>query len=421
MKSFSKTALLLASKKFLLGLLIVGGSFSFPLPAYGDVQIPSVKMSGSSSLNLHLFRNKERNTDGGTGRGHRLAIESSKINFEAEGRAEEFDYGLKIEFSGQSNESFSVSENRLKIKGPWGTLYGGDTFGPENKSAYGGHRLMGATGGWDGKMSRTMVAATGSFIKSDMVGYTSTKTKLIYYTPRYSGFQFGLAFTPDGNHKGDAYLGTSSQGAKHGNPYGKNTVVTSLTYEKTFANDLMMMLSLTNLSGKGIPGDVNSTKVKDLCAWGIGGQTYWRGLSFGGEYMDGGRSYVNTSDFEGNNAGKKYNLAAGYTFGKHRVALGYYHFKLKNGRIKQSPQNTFSTLPSGSPLGSSTAEVVSVTYDRSIVPGLQVYGEANYYDTRTTANRLKAQTSLRTINSNYDKGFASNHGHSVIVGTKLSF
>ncbi|MDC0344625.1 porin, partial [Alphaproteobacteria bacterium] len=156
-------------------------------PAFGDVQIPQISLSGATALNLHLFRNKIRNLDGGTGRGHRLAIESSELNIEAEGQAEEFDYGVKIELSTQSNEENSISENRLKIKGDWGTFYGGNTCGIESKSAQGGFRIMGATGGFDGKMTRTYLPATGTSISVSMAGDTSSRTKVFYYTPRFQG------------------------------------------------------------------------------------------------------------------------------------------------------------------------------------------------------------------------------------------
>ena len=388
----------------------------------GEVSVPKLVMSGSSSLNLHLFGNKERGYEGGKGKGQHLALESSKINFEADGEAEDFDYGLKITFSGEPNQTNSVSENRLKIKNQWGTLYGGHTRGPENKATCGGQRIMGATGGFDGKASKTRSVATGTEIKTEMIGDTDSATKLVYYTPRYKGVQLSVSFTPNHQHSGDKALATQNVPTGSYLPYAHNTVVSNLNFNHTFENDLNLTLALTSLSGQGRPGDVDKTRVSNLRAWGMGAVAYWRGFSLGGEYTDGGKSLVNTSDFENHRASKKYNVAAGYAFGPHRVAVGYFKAQAKGGRIKDVTKNTFATLPAGSALGTAKSQVVSVTYDRSIVPGLQVYGEANYFDTRTTENRLKAQKTLSELkDKKYSKPHPNNHGHSVILGTKLSF
>ena len=132
----------------------------------------------------------------------------------------------------------------------------------------------------------------------------------------------------------------------------------------------------------------------------------------GGKYIDNGVSYVINNLFKKQNAGKQFDLAIGYELGVNKFAVGYYQYTKKFGTLKRD-----LTLPTplarGTNLGNGKANVLSTTYDRTIVPGLAIYGEINYYTMRTTENFL-------LTNKPNDRN-PRNKGHAVIIGTKLSF
>ncbi len=397
-------------KKTLLATTVLGSLFT--TSGHG-IEAPDVKFSGTSSLNYTVFNNSNKDDDGGKGQGHRLGVESSKFYVDAEGKAEQFDYSLRLAFTGEANEKFGLKENRLKLSSHFGTFVGGNTRGVVDRMPTGGFRVMGATGGMTGRLTNSIAVASGAVIDSDFVGNTTTKTKLIYYTPRWNGLMLGLDFTPDGKHKGDADLKTNHQ-PNSGDPYGRNVIGLGVNYQKELENDLKIELSSTIVTGKAMPGTKAALpgKAEDIFTWGVGAKIDYKGFEIGAEYSDLGKSGVNKTDINNGKAGKFFDVAVGYSFGKNKFAVGYYQFTRKLGTIGSS---RITGLNSGDSLGSAKAKVFSVTYDRKIVPGLKTYAEVNLFNTRSTTN---AGTYFGAVGG---KNIKNNRGHVALVGTKLSF
>ncbi len=163
-------------------------------------------------------------------------------------------------------------------------------------------------------------------------GYGMSNT-ISYFTPRWSGLQFGFSYIPDtGNAGGMAqnnsnYLRNGAGGTIpiHGRTSAmsgdvRNYVSAGLTYKEQFDN-LGVMLSGTYEHGKvenlGNPYGINGgctgyggacvngyNGTRDLSAWSLGGKLLYAGFSLAGSYGSWGKSLQpvanNSKDSSGN-------------------------------------------------------------------------------------------------------------------------
>ena len=141
-------------------------------------------------------------------------------------------------------------------KDGWGTLQMGNLKGPDAKCIYSGQQLLGGTGGLDGTIPHEIDFATGVISPINLIGYSNKATKIVYYSPRIYGFQFGFAFTPDtkqhGHNDKNRRTGLSSNGNDNGmfqkgdgsqKPAGRNNMAFALTHEYEFKNGIGTKIS----------------------------------------------------------------------------------------------------------------------------------------------------------------------------------
>ncbi|MBE9558165.1 MAG: porin, partial [Proteobacteria bacterium] len=155
-----------------------------------------------------------------------FGVDEAELQLNVSGTADNgLNYGFKIEINANTTDNTVVDEARLQLSGGWGTVQLGDEDGAEDIMNYGGESLMGATGGFDGdqddylyhagsgvdflitkgvvsdsltrfvaygtkstdstKITNTMNVAAPSY--ASIAGDTSDRTKVSYFSPRFSG------------------------------------------------------------------------------------------------------------------------------------------------------------------------------------------------------------------------------------------
>ncbi|MGI4851151.1 MAG: porin [Janthinobacterium lividum] len=395
---------------------------------------PSIKLSGETSFNMHGFKQDKTRENRGKGYGQHMEVADSRVNVEIFQKLENYG-GLEcsglIGLSGNASNG-NVQENRIKLKGEWGTLIFGNTRGPDDFAAVGGFAIMGATGGFAGNFTSTINQTTGAVITTDLAGRPKDATKAIYVTPRIGGLQGVIGITTDTTQKGDRKLESRNPGDAKSLPFDRNQLNLGVNFKETFNNGLDFKVSATALSGNTrnpvsattatVPMSHHKTK-----SYALGIQLGYRNFEFGAEYINNGKSQVSkyryALDASGNNAtfvpvtgadaGRAYDVAVGYAVNKKdKVSLGYYNStrKIQSGYKK------------------SKANIYSATWDHKLGPGLGVYLEGNVVDMKNDNQTVKDQNDYKLaagkagLSSNdLADGVGNNTMKGAIAGIKLKF
>ena len=177
-----------------------------------------------------------------------FGVDEAELQLEVSGTADNgLNYGFKIEINANTTDETVADEARLELYGRWGTLQMGDEDGADNVMNYGGENLLGGAGGFDGDhddylfragwFSGTMAISSGAPAFPLLAGDTGDSTKISYYSPRLSGFQFGASLTPTPND-GDAFK-TDGNWEDH---YG-----IGLNYDRSFGDFRLRVKHLADL------------------------------------------------------------------------------------------------------------------------------------------------------------------------------
>lgn len=234
-----------------------------------------------------------------------------------------------------------------------------------------------ATGGVDGDwyyfVNTGGLAGTSAFIiRPDLPtahakGAAEDANKFTYYSPRYSGFQLGVSYTPD---QGDAGNSVGFTGEANGNY--ENVWNLGLNYTGQF-DQVGIAASAT-----GEWGESESAAVEDLNAYALGVNLTYGGFTVGGSYGDWQDS---TFAVGATNSDADYwDAGIAYETGPYGVSLTYLDSSLAS--------NDFQNF--------------SVGADYKLAPGLVPYIEANFFDLD-------------------DNAATTNDGSAILFGTQLNF
>lgn len=272
-------------------------------------------------------------------------------------------YGLKIEFEGSQSSNSVSDEARISIGGSFGTILAGDDDGADDALAVGGESLMGATGGIDGDQDDWYDNVAGGFATGrtgpdDIDGNTGDATKITYFSNDFSGFKFGVSFTPQ-NSVGDG--GTTPAGnfenfITGGAQYSTNFGRTGLQVGATYA-------TASNTAGAA-----------DLSSYHVGGVVTFGAFGVAGSYADNGDANATFWD-----------VSASYSNGPAAVAIGYF-------------SSEADTAP-----GTDQRTHLALTADYNLAQGLGVYGEYN------------------SISEDNGAGGTSNDGSVILLGVQVNF
>ncbi len=378
---------------------------------------PGLEISGGTSFNTYVFKQRQREAGAGYGRGTHFAADDSRINFEVLGKAgprlDGLEYSFLIGLTGNTEAGkTSVEENRLKFKHRYGTLIMGDHRGVTDFMAVGAFTFHAGTGNVLGNHGNVIVPTTGVVVRDDPAGHAKNETKVTYVTPRFGGVQAGYSFTPDGNHAGEAKVATKVVAtAGVVKPSSQNLHEFGVNFKKEAMEGLGIQLSATGLFGEA----KNTERFiaqghRDTASFALGFVMTYAGFSLGGEYLNNGRS-LEWKCLQDSDAGRVYNLGLGYAQGRHAVTLGYLYSKRKLGKNRDT----------GYDYGNTTAKIGALSYDYKVAKGLKVYAEGVAFNYKTSSFNQAMAWNTATTGAPASASTGSNNGHALMFGTAISF
>jgi outer membrane protein OmpU len=404
---------------------------------------PELKITGKTTVSTYFF-----NADKiGTATDVKVAenklttrVENSKIKFNVQGSTEAFgglDYSLLIALSGDTSKTKTAGETVIKLgHSSYGELYLGDTQGPDGFKKLSAQSVLGGLGGFSGDINNIINVPGEVLWSNGLEGSPSKSTKIVYISPRIEGFQLGVSFTPNTQQKGSTSLNKTRINKTKG--FDKNNLVGLLSYQNTF-NGINVGLSGTVIKGtvhsagqykKNKKGSFEDTAYKlsinygETLSWAVGGKIGYYGWEVGAEYIDNKKSYSDITHFTSDrDSGKITNVGVSYKFGQSKVSAGYYHSEKNIGKLTILGRSLDKKLQEETaPLGTSKAQIFSLTYDYKVNTGLSLFAEANHFqleNSKTAQKLVKALDEITKGSHNFSDD--KNTGQVILVGTKVSF
>ncbi|MBX9804586.1 MAG: porin [Alphaproteobacteria bacterium] len=434
-----------------LALYALVGTASYGETMSTGAVAPSLKIDGFTAVNTY-FVNQQRREGGRTPAGAHIGVDASNLFFTVMGKsASGIEYMYRITLETIKNTESVIDQSYVQFKSGAGTLQIGNVVGPEDTMIYDAGKIIGGTGGFDGAYNNVYNMSAGVMRGNDNIGDTGSSTKFVYYSPDFKGFQLGVSFTPTTAHQGDGKLdtltptrtpsvpgnrglyefrGTSTVGAQ---PFDLRNVAIGLTYKKEMGK-WNITLSGAGITAKsyffnnagvtvnGVPGS-GRVPMKNTKAYQLGAILGYGDFRFGGGYLDNGRSHlpqvqnftvngtpnaagsVNLGSMHNGDAGRAFNLGAGYTMGAYQFAASYQRTTRNTGNLKKAQSDFYSA-----------------TVDVTPLQGLKFYTEVDYIRSRTNDEAVDRDRQAIAISSRpWVKPIANNSGTLAIVGTKISF
>lgn len=429
-------------KKLVLSAIAIA---ALSTSAMAEAVAPTLQISGNTIMNAYAVSQKVK--DNGKGRAHHFSNDISDLYFLVGGRtASGIEYKYRINFQAYSNANPVVIQNYVEFNTKAGTLQFGNVVGPEDAMIEDAGAITGGAGGFDGGYKNVYNLSAFALRGNDNVGDTGYATKIVYYTPELWDFRFGVAYTPDTAHLGDAKLDNNSikgngnvPGVKSFLPplpsgvdaLGLRSWAFGLSFKKEMGNwginlngaYLTDISYLTATNNNTINGSANKVRLRNTSAYQLGAIIGYRTgvghlIQVGGGWLDNGHSrtfrasetigVTSTGNLYQGDAGQAWNLGAGYTMGAYKLALSYQNTERKTDGTSKARNNVWS-----------------VTADMVPVAGLKFFGEVDYIHSKSnTAAQTVAQNFINANSGSANSSTlanAKNHGAVFIMGTKISF
>lgn len=348
-------------KKILLGTTALIGAAL--LASAASAESPKVTVGGFADFQAG-FASDDLDA-GQRGYGFR---NDTEVHFSIDGVADSgLKYGAEIDLEADvtadaDGEGVNASRTYLYLEGGWGRFELGSNTGAEGALKVDASSIARATGGIDGDFTYFSNGRPGSnFISTpDLpVAYglkvdegdesTDNNNKITYYTPRWSGFQFGASFAPDQTDRGQTVARADTVAAQAGDIFSGG-----INYEGQW-DAIGFAAALT-----GAWGDADTAGFNDLAAWNLGATVSYMGFSLAASYGDWSDSLTLNA---ANNDASYWTLGAAYDGGVFGVSITYLD---SNTEVTSTTDNDFDNL--------------SIGADYKLAPGLTPYIEASFYD-----------------------------------------
>ena len=305
------------NKALLASTAIVGAALlSAPAMAgsVGTGKNYSVNLNGMVFFQGHVL---DGGADGFT-RGYGLNMPEAELWVKATNKSDNgITYGVRVELEVNTNATGNADEIYAFLKGDFGAVTLGDQDGVSNQWLEGAHKThAGASGPFGGLMGLAKVTrGLPKYIaRTDWQPWTSADaTKITYQTPKFSGFQAGISFTPD--HKANG----SSFGEKDNNGSYENIIEMGLKYGGKF-NDVGFNASIVHESA-----DAENAGGKQHDVLAAGARLTMGKISGGANFRDNGDLDQTAAQLAaGGEGGSWYAVGGGYNMGKGTKASIWY-------------------------------------------------------------------------------------------------
>ena len=356
-------------KKFLIGTTALIGAAM--IAGAAQAEDPKVMVGGVID-----FQAGYADQDGSANQSDFGFRNDTEVSFSVHGKADNgLGYGAVIDLEADvtgdaNNEGLNASNTYVFMDGSFGRFELGSTAGAAETLAVEADNIARGTGGIDGDWVYFANPTGAGFISTPGLGAehgsvtafgdesSFNANKINYYSPRFSGFQLGVSYTPDLENRGQLV-------DRLENGYG-DVWEAGLNYEGDW-DGLGFAAAAT-----GIMGDAEFAGGNDLEGYNVGLATNLYGFNVAGSYGDWLDTLGVDADY--------YTVGLGYDFGPFGASATWLD--------SSAGANDFENLVIGA--------------DYSLAPGLTPYAEVSMFDADGGAG-------------------ASNDGTVVILGTELAF
>jgi hypothetical protein len=305
--------------------------------------------------------------------------------------------GVRVELEGETSGD-QIDNSYVYFDGGFGRVEVGSIWGPGLIMFYGapGHVISG-----HGRFaSMTQAPNTGVY---NAFGYNvidNVNDKIVYYSPRFAGFQVGFGYAPDDKASSAIGGGADETGVgfnSDADAAGVSEVwVIAANYVNKFGG---VDVALYGSYGEG--DDEAAASMADPQTWAVGGTLGYMGFKIGGNYRNDednfGVGTVTAAGLERD----EYELGASYSTGPWTFGLAYWHTKQELGTGVSEQESDYYSLGIRYALG----------------PGVTLNGGIQHYDTDAGTNAAGTKFTLAAPGGGGLDGDAT----VFLLGTALSF
>lgn len=432
----------LSPNSALLPSLLAATALIAPMPALAQAA-PSVQIGGFLLTSI-LWTQDDADKAAGPPRGVNQAgtAARSRTDFRNEVEihltvtakaANGLAYGAVIElqndnFGGGAGSGIDLDEAFVFVSSPrFGTL----RFGEEDAAA----GLLqvraptitgfGADAAWDNTILRTATGREGSPVLMNAINDHNDATKIVYLSPQFAGFDFGLSYAPVGAEGDRAFIGRMVDTLGTPIPASvtqrdrtglTNEISGGLRYRGSFGG-VGLAASIVGLTADAAANSVdaatgavttavsNRRTLRDITVLGIGLSLSAHGFTLGGEYTRGNYASIVgrvplANNADGTDRDASFHALLGLTYRLGAVSLGAYL-----GQAEQDNGRTARGVAIAD--RRQTAWGLGIAY--ALAPGLELFGNYN-------------AVTDRNVNSTGGGGTLANRDiEGVFLGTRLAF
>ncbi|SMF09162.1 Outer membrane protein (porin) [Tistlia consotensis] len=222
-------------------------------------------------------------------------------------------FGVNIQLEGNTNTGDQIDESFLFVEGSFGRF----NIGSENSAGY----LMtyaapdvgvgvNSTGVLTGFLPQSGGFAGAGFFRAPLgstyleLDRNNDSNKITYFTPRFSGFQFGASYLPDPQQDSNSQVDETTVSYRDGFSLGGNFVNSFSGFDVA-------------VSGRYDWANDQSAAGTDPSIYSFGANLGYAGFTVGG-------SYAKANDM-GANTGRSFDVGASYETGPWGVSLTYFN------------------------------------------------------------------------------------------------
>ncbi len=272
--------------------------------------------------------------------------------------------GVRVELEGQTSATDQIDAVYAYFDTKWGELRFGDTLESLASLCYtvpSASNIFGADSPIFNFSNAGVLGYAGT--NGTCYGIDSKSTKVVYFSPTFSGFNFAVSFTPDDTE--DTRNTVSGAGTRFNTNFGQNSenISVAATYEREFNGFGFIIggggsFSLDREYPDGFT--VHSDNREELNAYA---QFRYAGFTLGGAYSY--RDAVAEDFLPGDDIDNEvFGAGATYAWSRYAVGMGWTRGRYENGGIA----------------GSDQYDVYALTGSYVLGPGITIDGMVGYSD-----------------------------------------
>jgi outer membrane protein OmpU len=315
-------------KKILLAsTAIVGGALMASSAAHAG-NVTAGDNYAVSINGIHRFMIGQYGHDDTTrtrvGRGYGFAAPFTEVHVNAKAQADNgIKYGVTIEIETRGDTGTVADEFYAIVEGDsWGRVELGANDGAADRMNISGANALVATGGYSGGLGlRQFINGFTSTPNSNLsrwdgpITASGDSVKVIYFTPRFAGFQLGASLTPTDTNNGRGALNETGN---------QNLVELGANYVGKFGDVGLTVAGTYQKAGSSNGATQGNAGLNDLQVWSLGAKVNFAGFTLAAGYEDlDDTGLTRTQTAAGQDAGEIWNVGLGYKTGPWGVSAGY--------------------------------------------------------------------------------------------------